>query len=179
MNEDTGKKLLIGGGAIVLGSILLNQIYTSGFQAGLIAGGGDPGAIARYGHGGFPFGFLFLLAIGGLIWWKVTNGGKRGPGGFFRGPRGMFDDRRQGWPQPSQQHVNQQQYGQQYATPQQSYPSQAPGAAPQPPAGYGAQGAYQQPPADYSPPTSPAFPQPDPGQPPAPPAAGDPNKPAI
>ena len=186
MNEDTGKKLLIGGGAVVLGSIILNQIYTSGFQAGLIAGGGDPGAIARYGgHGGFPFGLFFLIGIGGFIWWKVTNGGKRGPGGFF-GRRGMFDDRRQSsWPQPYQQPMNQppygQQYGQQYtqqygAPQQQPNPSPAPGAAPQPPVNYGAQSAPHQPPAGYSPPTSPApgHPQPEPGQPPA---AGDPNKP--
>lgn len=178
MNEDNGKKLLIGGGAIVLGSILLNQIYMSGFQAGLVAGGGDPGAIARYGHDGFPGGLFFLLAIGGFIWWKVSNGGKRGPGGFFSGRRGIFDDRRQHWPQPYQQHFNHQQYGQQYAAPQQPSPSQAPGAAPQPPAGYGA--SPQQPPVSSSPPMSaPGHPQPDPNQPPAPPAAADPNKPVI
>jgi hypothetical protein len=178
VNDDTGKKVLIGGGLVVLGAFILNQIYTSGFQAGLAVGGGDPRVIERFGHGGFPFGLFVLIGIGVFVWWKVTNGGKRSPGGFFGHRRGMYDDRRQSWPQPYQQHFGHQPYGQQYGAPQQPSPSQAPGAAPQPPVNYGAQGAGQQPPASYSPPTAPApgHPQPDLDQPPA---AADPNKPAV
>ncbi len=184
MNDDSGKKLLIGGGLIALGAIILNQIYTSGFQAGLIASGAEPGAFGRHGGGGFPFGLFFLIGIGVLIWWKVTNGGKRGPGRWFSGRRGFFDDRRQAWPQPYQQHASQPPYGApqpQYGAPAQPSDYQAPGAAPRPPVNYGAQGAPQPPPVNYSPPSSPApgYPQPEPGQPAAPPAASDPNKPAI
>lgn len=189
MNDDNGKKLLIGGGLIALGSIILNQIYTSGFEAGLIAGGGDPGAMARYGQGGFPGGFIFLLAIGGFIWWKMSNGGRRGPGGpcgFFggrRGPGGFFDDRRQGgWPDQQQnQHQQPQPYGAPQQQPHQPYTYPAPGTTPQPPVSYGGQSAPPPPPADYSPPTPPApgYPQPESGQPAAPPANPDPNKPGI
>jgi hypothetical protein len=183
VNDDNGKKLLIGGGLVALGAIILNQIYTSGFQAGLLAAGAEPGTWHRYGGGGFPFGFFILIGIGVFIWYKVTNGGKRGPGGWFSGHRrGFFDDRRQPWSHQWPQQY-QQQPGQPYGAPQQQQPynSQAPGAAPQqPPVNYGPQGNPQQPPVSYSPPTSPApgHPQPEPGQQTAPPAASDPNKPA-
>lgn len=186
MNDENGKKLLIGGGLIALGAVILNQIYTSGFEAGMVAGGGDPGAITRFGDGGgFPGGLFFLLAIGGFIWWKMSNGGRRGPGGFFgghrRGPGGFFDDRRQGgWPN-HQQNQQPQQYGAPQQQPPANYNYPAPGAAPQPPVNYGGQSAPPPPPANYSPPTPPApgYPQPEPGQPAATPANPDPNKPAI
>ncbi|MBA2518366.1 MAG: hypothetical protein H0V24_01745 [Chloroflexia bacterium] len=173
MNDDNGKKFLIGGGLIALGAVTLNQIYTSGFQAGLIAGGAEPERWSRFGGGGFPFGFFLLIGLGVFIWFKVTNGGKRGPGGWFNGNRrGFFDDRRQQWPQPYQQPGSQQQYGAPYQ--QQPYTDQAPGTAPQPPVNHG---VPRQPPVNYSPPGSPApaYPRPEPDQPPA---APDPNKPA-
>ena len=74
MNDDNGKKLLIGGGLVALGAIILNNVYTSGFQAGLVAGGGDAAAIGRHFGGGFPFGLFFLLGIGGLTGFAVWIG---------------------------------------------------------------------------------------------------------
>jgi hypothetical protein len=186
VNDENGKKLLIGGGLVALGAIILNQIYTSGFQAGLVASGGDPEVIGRHFRGGgFPFGLFFFLGIIGLIWWKATNGGRRGPGRFFQGRHGLFDDRQRSWSHtyPHQPQPGQAPYGayQPEATPY--YPQhdyqQAPGAAPQQPVNHGNQSVPPQPPVNYSPPSQPApgYPQPEPGQS-APPAAPDPNKPA-
>jgi hypothetical protein len=181
VNDDNGKKLLIGGGLVALGAIILNSIYTSGFQAGLVAGGGDAAMIGRHYGGGFPFGLFFFLGIIGLIWWKMSNGGRRGPGSFFQSRRGLFDDRQRSWSHsyPHQPQPGQAPYGayQPEATPY--YQQQAPGAAPQQPVNHGNQSVPPQPPVNYSPPSQPApgYPQPEPGQA-APPAANDPNKPA-
>lgn len=180
MNDDNGKKLLIGGGLIAFGAIILNSIYTSGFQAGLVAGGGDAAMIGRHFGGGFPFGLFFFLGIIGLIWWKASNGGKRR---LFQGRHGLFDDRQRSWshsyPHQPQPQPGQAPYGayQPEATPY--YQQQAPGAAPQQPVNHGNQSVPPQPPVNYSPPSQPApgYPQPEPG-PAAPPAAHDPNKPA-
>lgn len=185
MNDENGKKLLIGGGLIALGAIILNSIYTSGFQAGLIAGGGDPAVIGRHFGGGFPFGLFFFLGIIGLIWWKVSNGGRRGPGRFFQGRQGLFDDRQRSWSPPyPHQHQHQPQPGQApYGAYQPEanpyYQQQAPGTAPQPPVNYGNQSVPPQPPVNTSPPNQPApgYPQPEPEQP-GPSATTDPNKPA-
>ena len=162
MNEDTGKKLLIGGGAIALGVIILNQIYTSGFQDGLMAAGAAPGEWDRSHGPGFPFGLLLLIGLGIFIYSKVTKGGRRGSGFNlgFGGRRGFYDDRRQPW-QPPQGSGG---YGQPAAPAQPGQPF-APGHGQ---FGYG----YGQP-APGAAPTPPA-----PSSPPAP-RTGDPNPPVI
>lgn len=100
MDERNGKKILIVGGAVLLGFAILNGIYQAGLEAGLRSGGrGDFERWHGSGYGGFP---LFpLLLIGGILffvgsrrgWFNGLNGGP-GSGGSGRpgGPPRLFEE---------------------------------------------------------------------------------------
>lgn len=84
MDDKDLKRYAIIGGAVLLGVAVLNQIYQSGFNAGLAATGEG----GRYhGDGFFPFPGLLLVA--GAIWFFCFRRRGRGNGGHWPGVQGQ------------------------------------------------------------------------------------------
>ncbi len=84
MEDKDLKRYAIIGGAVLLGVAVLNQIYQSGFNAGLAATGQG----GRY-HGDGFFPFPGLLLVGGAIWFFCFRRRGRGNGGNGNGIHGQ------------------------------------------------------------------------------------------
>lgn len=87
MNERELKIFGIAAGAGLLGIVIVNQVYQSGFNAGL-AQSGNPVAVAHHGGGFFPFPLLLIAGVVLFVVWRKRMMGGNGPGSVGRGPGG-------------------------------------------------------------------------------------------
>ncbi len=85
MNERELKIVGIAAGAGLLGIVIVNQVYQSGFNAGL-AQSGNPTAVAYHRDGFIPFPLLLIAGVVLFVIWRKRTMGGNGPGSFGRGP---------------------------------------------------------------------------------------------
>lgn len=98
MNERDGKRVLIIGGAVLLGIAVVNNAYQAGLSAGLVGSGRVTGVARVHGYDGFgifpPFPLIVIGLFLFLAWRRGwIGGGPRNGNGHGNGPDRGFGSR--------------------------------------------------------------------------------------